>query len=183
MGDDREVNRSRLNDKLIHFGSDVVAVSTLTSQVRASTQLPVIVKLSPMVSDIASIARAIEEEGADAVSLINTVPAMGVDVETRKPKLANVVGGLSGPAIKPIALRQVWQVYDAVKIPVIGMGGIMTAEDVLEFMIAGSSAVQIGTANFVNPLAAMEIIEALETYAAEHSLNNLSDLTGSLRVS
>lgn len=166
----------------VQFGVDDGTAAKVTESVRRSTELPVIVKLSPLVSDIAAIARAVEGAGADALSLINTIPAMAIDVHTRKPRLANVVGGLSGPAVKPVALRQVWQVYNAVKIPVIGMGGIMNVDDALEFIIAGSAAVQIGTANFVNPTSAIDIIDGLETYAREYALSSVTDLIGTLKT-
>lgn len=166
----------------IQFGTDVDAAAELTEAVRRKCNLPLIVKLSPMVTDIAAIAKAVEAAGADALSVINTVPAMAIDAKTRKPKIANVTGGLSGPAIKPIALKLVWQVYNAVKVPIIGMGGIMTTDDALEFMIAGASAIQIGTGTFVNPNAAVEIIDGLTAYVTENSLSNIADLVGSLQV-
>jgi len=179
-----ELNISCPNVKAggIQFGTNADAAAELTEAVRRKCNLPLIVKLSPMVTDIAEIAQQVEEAGADALSVINTVPAMAIDVRTRKPKLANVVGGLSGPAIKPIALRQVWQVHNAVNIPIIGMGGIMTTQDALEFMIAGASAVQIGTGTFVQPNAAIEIIDGLEAYAQEHTLPSIADIVGTLQV-
>lgn len=166
----------------IQFGAATETVSKLTKAVRRSTTLPIIVKLSPMVTDIAAVAQAAEKGGADAVSLINTVPAMAIDALTRRPKVANVVGGLSGPAIKPVALRQVWQVYNAVKIPVIGMGGIMNVTDAVEFFIAGSAAVQIGTANFVRPTVAVDIIDGLERYCDENNMPSVADLVGTLQT-
>ncbi len=141
-----------------------------------------IVKLSPNVTDIAEIARSVEAAGADSVSLINTITGMAIDIESRRPKLANITGGLSGPAIKPIALRMVWQVAQSVKIPVIGVGGIMNAKDALEFLIAGAAAVQIGTANFINPRATLDIIEGIESYLIEKGLSDISDIIGSLEV-
>jgi dihydroorotate dehydrogenase (NAD+) catalytic subunit len=179
-----ELNISCPNVKAggMHFGASATSARALTESVRKATELPLWVKLSPMVSDIAEIAKAVEEAGADAISLINTISAMAIDVATRKPKIANVVGGLSGPAIKPVALKLVWQAFNAVKIPVIGIGGIMNVTDALEFMVAGASAIQIGTANFVSPNTAMDIISNLETYAKENSLTNISDIVGSLRV-
>jgi len=179
-----ELNISCPNVKAggMQFGTDADAAAELTEAVRRKCDLPIIVKLSPLVTDIANIAKMVEDAGADALSVINTVPAMAIDVKTRKPKLANVVGGLSGPAIKPIALRQVWQVYNAVKVPIIGMGGIMTTEDALEFMIAGASAVQIGTGTFVNPGCAVEIIEGLAAYAQERKLKAITDVVGTLEV-
>lgn len=166
----------------MQFGATAAAAGELTTAVREVTELPLWVKLSPLVTDIAEIAVAVEEAGADAVSLINTIPAMAIDAATRRPKVGNVVGGLSGPAIKPVALRQVWQVYNAVNIPVIGMGGIMDATDAVEFIIAGSSAIQIGTANFVNPTAAIDIIDGIERYCNEKSLSKISKLIGSLQT-
>lgn len=165
------------------FGTDYKAAARVTRAVRAAAELPIIVKLSPNVTDIVSIARAVEEAGADAVSLINTLTGMAIDVETRRPKLHNVTGGLSGPAIKPVALRMVWQVAGAVKIPVIGCGGIMTAADALEFLIAGACAVQVGTANFVNPRATMEIISGIEEYLIRHGFKKIKNVVGSLRAS
>jgi len=177
-----EVNISCPNVKKggVVFGTDYKAAARVTRAVRAAARLPIIVKLSPNVTDIVSIARAVEDAGADAVSLINTLTGMAIDVEARRPKLHNVTGGLSGPAIKPIALRMVWQVAGAVNIPVIGCGGIMTAADALEFLIAGASAVQVGTANFVNPKATMEIISGIEEYLARHNLKDIKSLVGSL---
>ena len=177
-----EVNISCPNVKAggVVFGTDYKAAARVTRAVRVAARLPIIVKLSPNVTDIVSIARAVEEAGADAVSLINTLTGMAIDIEARRPKLHNVTGGLSGPAIKPIALRMVWQVAGAVNIPVIGCGGIMTAADALEFLIAGASAVQVGTANFVNPRATMEIISGIEEYLAGHNLKDVKSLVGSL---
>jgi dihydroorotate dehydrogenase (NAD+) catalytic subunit len=147
------------------------------------THLPVIPKLTPNVTDVASIARAAEEAGADAVSLVNTFLAMAIDVETRRPKLSNVVGGLSGPAIRPIAVRMVYECRRAVKIPVIGMGGIATAEDVLEFLIAGASAVQVGTANFVDPFIWSKLEHGLRQYMQRHGVARVADLVGTLDTS
>ncbi|TSA13080.1 MAG: dihydroorotate dehydrogenase [Deltaproteobacteria bacterium] len=177
-----EVNISCPNVKAggVVFGTDYKAAARVTRAVRAAAELPIIVKLSPNVTDIVNIARAVEEAGADAVSLINTLTGMAIDVETRRPKLHNVTGGLSGPAIKPVALRMVWQVAGAVKIPVIGCGGIMTAADALEFLIAGACAVQVGTANFVNPRATMEIISGIEEYLVRHNFKDVKSLVGSL---
>jgi dihydroorotate dehydrogenase (NAD+) catalytic subunit len=164
----------------IAFGTNPKMAFELTKRVREKTTLPLIVKLSPNVTDVKTIARSVQEGGADAVSLINTVTAMAVDVKTRRPKLANVVGGLSGPAIKPIALRMVWEATQAVSIPVIGIGGIMDARDVLEFMIVGASAVQVGTANFANPRAALDIIEGLPTYLLENNISDIRSVVGTL---
>ena len=154
----------------------------MTRRVRGETSLPLIVKLTPNVTDIAEIALAVEAAGADAVSLINTLTGMSVDIEQRRPHLANVTGGLSGPAIRPVALRMVWQVVRAVKIPVIGIGGIMTATDALEFFIAGATAIQVGTANFVNPAAMLEIIDGIGEYLVRHGIANIAELIGSLNT-
>lgn len=179
-----EVNISCPNVKKggMAFGSDWRAAAGVTKSVRASTGLPLIVKLSPNVTDIVSIARAVEGAGADAISLINTLTGMAIDIEKRRPKLGNVVGGLSGPAIKPVALRMVWQVAGTVKIPVIGCGGIMTAADALEFLIAGACAIQVGTANFVNPRATVEIISGIEAYLSKHKCRDLKSIIGSLKI-
>jgi len=179
-----EVNISCPNVKAggIAFGVDPGAAAALTRQVRSATTKPLIVKLSPNVTDIAAIARAVEGEGADAVSLINTITGMAIDVDTRRPKLANLTGGLSGPAIRPVAVRMVWQVAGAVRIPVIGIGGIMNGRDALEFLIAGASAVQVGTANFVNPRATMDIIDELQIFMQKQGILQMKDLIGSLRL-
>lgn len=179
-----EVNISCPNVKEggIVFGTDPKAAARVISLVRASSKLPVIAKLSPNVTDITVMARAVEEAGADAVSLINTLTGMAIDVKTRRPRLANITGGLSGPAIRPVAVRMVWQAANAVKIPVIGIGGIMTAEDALEFIIAGATAVQVGTANFVTPTATMDIIEGLERYLIDNNLADIKELIKSLKV-
>lgn len=179
-----EVNVSCPNVKKggLSFGADPKAAAEVTRRVKAETHLPVIVKLTPNVTDITVIARAVEEAGADAVSLINTLTGMSIDLKTRTPHLKNITGGLSGPAIKPVALRMVWQVAQKVSIPVIGMGGIMTAEDALEFMVAGAKAVQIGTANFINPRATMEIIDGMRRYLQENKIKSIKDIVGSLRT-
>jgi dihydroorotate dehydrogenase (NAD+) catalytic subunit len=179
-----EVNISCPNVKKggVAFGAYPDAAAAVTEMVRGETDLPVIVKLTPNVTDITEIARAVESAGADAVSLINTLTGMSVDIERRRPHLANVTGGLSGPAIKPVALRMVWQVVRSVKIPVIGIGGISTAADALEFLIAGASAVQIGTANFIHPAASMEIIDGIEDYMVRHRIICMKDLIGSLQT-
>ena len=163
------------------FGTDCSSAAEVTRRVRAVTSKPVIVKLSPNVTDIAEIARAVEAEGADAVSLINTLLGMAIDAHSFKPKLARAVGGLSGPAIKPVALRMVWQVSRAVGIPVIGMGGIMTGEDAVEFMLAGASAVAVGTANFVDPTATLRVIDGIVEFCREHGIARASELTCALR--
>lgn len=159
-----EVNISCPNVKNggLSFGSDPKIAARVTRAVKDETSLPVIVKLTPNVTDITAIAEAVEKAGADAVSLINTLTGMSVDLKTRRPHLKNITGGLSGPAIKPVALRMVWQVVQRVSIPVIGIGGIMTAEDALEFLVLGAKAVQIGTANFINPLVTMEVVEGMK---------------------
>ncbi len=177
-----EVNISCPNVKAggVAFGVDPRSVYQVVSAVRKASQKPLIIKLSPNVSDIATIAQRAEEGGADALSLINTITGMAIDIHTRKPKLANITGGLSGPAIKPIALRMVWQAVNAVKIPVIGIGGIVSAEDALEFFIAGASAVQIGTANFMNPSATIEILEGLTRYLKSNNMATLRNLYGTL---
>jgi dihydroorotate dehydrogenase (NAD+) catalytic subunit len=162
------------------FGTDAPLLSSLVSRVRKATHLPLLVKLSPNVTDICLMARSAEEAGADALSLINTLLGMAINTETRRPKLANVTGGLSGPAIKPVALRMVYQVAKAVRIPIIGMGGIMSAEDALEFIIAGARAIAIGTANFVDPASCLQVIEGLESHLIEHRIPRLRDLTGTL---
>jgi len=164
------------------FGTSCAPAAAVTAAVRAVTKRPLIVKLSPNVTDITEIARAVEDAGADAVSLVNTLLGMAIDAETRLPKLARVVGGLSGPAIKPVALRMVWQVARAVSVPVIGVGGIMTGEDAVEFLLAGASAVQVGTANFVDPTSTMRVLDGLTEYCARHGVARVSDLIGALEA-
>lgn len=177
-----EVNISCPNVKKggIAFGSSPEMAAEVTKRVREATDLPVIMKLSPNVTDISHIAESVESAGADAVSLINTLAGMAVDVEHRKPVLYNVTGGLSGPAIKPVALRMVWQVVNRVNIPIIGLGGIMCPNDALEFLIVGARAVEVGTASFLNPHATMNILEGIETYLREHSISDIGDLIGTL---
>jgi dihydroorotate dehydrogenase (NAD+) catalytic subunit len=177
-----EVNISCPNVKKggVTFGTDPAMAEAVTRAVCAHTTLPVIVKLSPNVTDITLIARAVEAGGAQAVSLINTLLGMAIDVKSRRPRLANIVGGLSGPAIKPVALRMVWQVAQAVKIPVIGIGGITTTEDALEFLLAGATAIEVGTANFVNPRASQEIVEGIGRYVTEKKLSGISEVIGGL---
>ena len=160
------------------FGTDPILAAEVTRAVKAVTAKPVLVKLSPTVTDITAIARACEDAGADGLSLINTVMAMRIDLKTRKPVLANVTGGLSGPAVFPLALRMVWQVSKAVKIPVVGLGGVSSAEDVIEMLLAGASAVQVGAANLKNPFACKEIIEALPAVMDRYGIENIRDITG-----
>ncbi len=165
------------------FGADSKAAARVTEAVaRAAGTKPVIVKLSPNVTDIAEIARAVVDAGAHGLSLINTLTGMAVDARTRRPRLANVVGGLSGPAIKPVALRCVWQVCRAVKVPVMGMGGIVTAEDVLEFLLVGATAVQVGTANFIRPDAAFRLVEELPILMQKWGIGSLDEYRGSLKL-
>jgi dihydroorotate dehydrogenase (NAD+) catalytic subunit len=164
------------------FAHDVGLTRRLVAAARRATRRPLIVKLSPNVCDVTAIALAAQEGGADAVSLVNTFLAMAVDVEKRRSVLTHVTGGLSGPAIKPIALRMAWQVYQKIKVPVIGMGGIMDSRDALEFMIAGAAAVAVGTANFVTPQASLEIVEGIRRYLARHGLARPRELTGSLNT-
>ncbi|MDX9786383.1 MAG: dihydroorotate dehydrogenase [Desulfobacterales bacterium] len=179
-----EVNISCPNVKAggVIFGVDPVAAYGVIAAVRKQTKKPVIAKLSPNVTDVTEIARRVEGAGADAISLINTLTGMAIDIYSRKPVLANITGGLSGPAIKPVALRMVWQVAQAVKVPVIGIGGIMTTRDALEFMIAGASAVQIGTANFINPRATMEILDGITSYLIQMNITAVRELVGTLSV-
>ncbi len=179
-----EVNISCPNVKHggVAFGTNPEMAGAVTAAVRQATNLPVIVKLSPNVTDVAAIAKTVEDNGADAVSLINTLMGMAIDIHARKPVLANVVGGLSGPAIKPVALRMVWQTARAVSIPVIGIGGISTAEDAVEFMLAGATAIQVGTANFINPRAGEEIIDGISDYLKQYSIESVRQLIGSLQV-
>lgn len=164
------------------FGTQCASAAEVTRACRAVTRRPLIVKLSPNVTDIVSIARSVEDAGADALSLINTLLGMAIDTTTFRPKLARAVGGLSGPAIKPVALRMVWQVASAVSVPVIGMGGIMDAEDAAEFMLAGATAVAVGTANFVDPTATMRVVDGLAEFCRERGIARVSELSGALRT-
>lgn len=179
-----EVNISCPNVKAggIAFGTDPDVACKVVKAVRDNTGKPLMVKLTPNVTDITLIARSVEDAGADSISLINTITGMAIDIETRRPKLANITGGLSGPAIKPIALRMVWQVVQKVKIPVIGVGGIMTSEDALEFLIAGASAIQVGTANLINPHATIDIIEGIEAFLIKRNIPRLTDIIGTLQT-
>ena len=164
----------------IQFGCSLTGTYDVVSAVRKVTALPVIPKLTPNVTDVASFARAAEQAGADAVSLVNTFLAMVIDVESRRPKISNVVGGLSGPAIRPIAVRMVYECRQAVKIPIIGMGGIADARDVLEFMIAGATAVQVGTANFVDPLIWSKLTDGIRDYLERHEITRIMDIVGTV---
>ena len=164
----------------IQFGCSLHGTFDVTSAVRKVTTLPLIPKLTPNVTDVPSFARAAEDAGADAVSLVNTFLALAIDVETRRPKLSNVLGGLSGPAIRPIAIRMVWECFQAIKIPILGMGGIMNATDAIEFMLAGATAVQIGTANFADPLVWGKVLEGMQDYMRRHSIARIADLIGAV---
>jgi dihydroorotate dehydrogenase (NAD+) catalytic subunit len=180
-----EINISCPNIKEggITFGCSLHGTFDVVSAIKKVTHLPVIPKLTPNVTDVASIAKSAEDAGADAVSLVNTFLAMAIDVETRRPKLSNIVGGLSGPAIRPIAVRMVYECRRAVKIPIIGMGGIANATDVLEFMIAGATAVQVGTANFVDPFVWSKLLDGLRDYGTRHSIARIADLVGTVDTS
>ena len=177
-----EINISCPNVKEggIAFGQDPKAVEAITREVKKVAAQPVVMKLSPNVTDITVMARAAEAGGADAVSLINTLTGMKIDVERQTFALANKTGGMSGPAVKPVAVRMVYQVAQSVNIPIIGMGGIATAEDALEFILAGATAVSVGTANFINPYATVEIAEGIETYMKRHNIEKLTDLIGAV---
>jgi len=179
-----EVNISCPNIKHggIAFGTDPAEAEKVISAVRGKTKLPLIPKLSPNVADIREIARAVEGAGADAISLINSIPAMVIDVEERRPALANVVGGLSGPAVHPVAVKLVWEVAGAVGVPVIGMGGITSAREALEFIIAGASAVAVGTANFSDPTTPLRVIDGIREYLSKHGFDSVGKLVGTLRV-
>ncbi len=179
-----EINISCPNVKKggMAWGTDAKETYKIVSSIRKATTLPLIVKLTPNVTDIKIIAQAAEEAGADALSLINTLVGMVVDIDSRRPKLANVSGGLSGPAVKPMALWMVWQVFQTVSIPVIGIGGIIKVEDALEFIIAGARAIEIGTANFVNPRVTVEIIKGIEKYLIENSIEDVEKLVGSMKI-
>lgn len=179
-----EVNISCPNVKQggIVFGTDPAAASEVVSLVRRSTSKPLIVKLSPNVTDVVVMAKACVDAGADSLSLINTLTGMAIDLERRRPVLANITGGLSGPAIKPVALRMVWQVAKAVKVPIIGIGGIMNATDALEFILAGATAVQVGTANFLTPAASQEIVAGMEQWLIDHKVADIKELIGALEV-
>jgi dihydroorotate dehydrogenase (NAD+) catalytic subunit len=164
------------------FGTSCSSAEAVVNAVRKVYRKTLIVKLSPNVTDIAEIARAVEGVGADSISLINTLLGMAINAETRKPVLSTITGGLSGPAIKPIALRMVWQVSQVVKIPIIGLGGIMNATDAIEFFLAGATAIQVGTANFIDPLATIKIIDGIDNYLNRHKISSISNLIGSLHL-
>ncbi len=179
-----EVNISCPNVKEggMAFGADPQTAALVTRSVRQATRLPIIVKLSPNVTDISVIARAVEAEGADALSLINTLTGLVIDVEKRRPVLGNTTGGLAGPAIRPVAVHLVWRVARAVRLPIIGMGGITSASDALQFILAGASAVAVGTQNFVQPKAMLEVLEGIKEYMIRHGVARVQDIVGQLQV-
>ena len=179
-----EINISCPNVKEggIAFGSKVKSAYDCIKAVKENTSYPIIAKLSPNVTDIVEIANAVQEAGADAISLINTLVGMAIDTEKMRPVLANITGGLSGPAIKPVALAMVWKVAKAVRIPVIGIGGIMNTEDALEFILAGASMIQVGTANFVDPQTSIQIVKGLSTYCKKKRIKKITDLVGKLKT-
>ena len=164
------------------FGNTYEGVRKVTSAVREVLQKPLIVKLTPNVTNIAEIAKGVEDGGADAVSLINTLLGMKIDINTRKPVLANNTGGLSGPAIKPVAVRMVYQVAQAVKIPIMGLGGIMNGEDAIEFMLAGATTISIGAGNFVDPYTSIKTIEGIEEYMKKYNIENVTDIVGKVQM-
>lgn len=166
----------------IVFGTDPKAAAAVVKTAKAKTDKPVILKLSPNVTDIVTMAKAVEAAGADVISLINTLLGMEININTRKPTLGNITGGLSGPCIKPVALRMVWQVANAVKVPIIGMGGIASANDAIEFILAGASAVAVGTANFTDPAITMKICDGINDYLKANGIDNVSDLVGKLEI-
>ncbi|MCX4129920.1 dihydroorotate dehydrogenase [Megamonas funiformis] len=179
-----EVNISCPNVKEggIVFGTDPKAATAVTHAVKTHTKKTVIVKLSPNVTDIVQMAKAVEEAGADAISMINTLTGMAIDINTRKPLLGNITGGLSGPAVKPVALRMVWQVAKAVNIPIIGMGGIASAEDAIEFLLAGATAVAVGAHNFIDPSALKVIADGIAEYMQKHNIEDVNELVGALQA-
>ncbi len=164
------------------FGISCPSAIAVTKAIREVYKKTLIVKLSPNVTDITEIAKGVEGAGADALSLINTLLGMAIDTKTRKPILSTITGGLSGPAVKPVAVRMVWQVYNAVKIPIIGMGGIMNANDAIEFMLAGSSAIQIGTANFIDPQVSIKVLEGITEYCERYKISDFKDLIGAMEL-
>lgn len=177
-----EINISCPNVKQggMAFGTTPEGAASVTKAVRKAFNGTVIVKLSPNVTDIAEIAKAVEAEGADAVSLINTLMGMAIDVERQKPYLSTITGGLSGPAVRPIAVRMVWQVAKAVNIPVVGLGGIMNGRDAIEFILAGATAIEVGTANFIDPAVTIKIIDYIENYCVRHGVNDINELIGAI---
>lgn len=177
-----EVNISCPNVKEggMAFGTTTAGAAEVTRAIRAVYPKTLIVKLSPNVTSIADIARAVEAEGADSVSLINTLMGMSIDVERRRPHLSTITGGLSGPAVRPVAVRMVWQVAKAVKIPVIGLGGIMNGRDAIEFMLAGATAVEIGTANFIDPAVTIKVVDFMDDYCARHGINDINEIIGEI---
>lgn len=179
-----EINVSCPNVKQggMQFGTDPANVEKLTAELRERTARALIVKLTPNVTQISDIARAVEQGGGDGVSLINTVRGMAIDIHTRRPKIATVVAGLSGPAIKPIAIAKVWEVYNAVSIPIIGLGGILNTDDVIEFLLAGATAIQVGTATFLDPATAEKIVDQLPIYCSNHKITNIHALTGAIEI-
>ena len=178
-----EVNISCPNLKAggLQFGTDPKSAAEVTESVKAATSLPVIVKLTPNTSDIAKIATAVEKAGADAISLINTLKGIAIDITNRRPLLGNVIGGLSGPAIKPVALYMVYEVAGAVEVPIIGCGGITTASDAIEFFMAGASAIQVGSATFTNPRASLDVLEGIEQFIEKEGIDNLTEIIGAAR--
>ncbi len=166
----------------IIFGTSPKAVRSVVQAAKANTKKPVILKLSPNITDIVPIAQAAETAGADALSLINTLLGLAIDIHSRRPVLGNITGGLSGPAVKPVALRLVWQTAQAVNIPIIGMGGIMTADDAIEFFLAGASAVAVGTANFIDPTATEKIIQGIDDYLVRYQVQNIKDIVGKMEI-
>jgi len=176
------ISSPNMKDGGMLFGCSEKAAHRVTAAVKAVSRLPIIVKLTPNVTDITAVAAAVEEGGADGIALINTLLGMAVDIQARRPILGNITGGLSGPAIKPVALALTWKVANRVSVPLIGMGGITTAQDALEFLIVGAAAVQVGTATFVNPGAALEILDGIADYCTSHGIKRLTDLVGSLET-
>ncbi len=188
LGDDERISAFEVNISCpnvdaggLTFGTDPEQATAVVRACRAKTNKPLIVKLTPNVTDITVIARAVEAAGADAISLINTVLGMAINARTRRPVLARTVGGLSGPAVKPIALRMVWQTYHAVDVPILGMGGISSAEDAIEFMLAGATAVAVGTANFVNPHAVEDVVDGMRAWCIEQGVRDVNELIGGLQ--
>ena len=179
-----EINVSCPNVKEggLSFGTDTYSMKSVVSAVRAVTTIPLITKLSPNVTRIADFAMAAEDAGSDMVSLINTIPAMAIDIETRRPRIANVTGGMSGPAVKPVAVKMVYEASKAVRIPVIGMGGIMTGADAVEFLLAGASAVAVGTATFVDPFAPLKVIRGINEYLDRHGIGRVSEIIGGVVI-